>query len=95
MAARRDGHSRTVCSKVCAVIYRARAQRAKGMREVDQAVVDRLIHGGRVSSVKSERLNATQVLDHSGHSAAFIAECLHVAEWTVRRYRHELAGAQS
>jgi DNA-binding NarL/FixJ family response regulator len=90
MPVRRDGHPSVVCSVPCAIDFRARKRRAQEGREIDEAVVDRLICGIRVDSVKSERLEATRILDRSGHSAAFIAAQLHVAPQTVRRYRHEL-----
>jgi hypothetical protein len=90
MPARRDGHAVVVCSIPCSIIFRARAMRMKEGREVDEAVVDRLICGIRVSSTRSERLEATRILTHEGESADFIADQLRIAPQSVRRYRHEL-----
>jgi len=62
----------------------------KTTRRVDEAVVDRLTCGGHVDSIRSERLEATRVLSHWGHSSGFIADLLHVSQRSVERYRHDL-----
>lgn len=59
-------------------------------REVDEAVVDRLIHGEGVDSSVNERIEATRQLTHWGHLRPFIAAQLHVTQRSIGRYRHEL-----
>jgi len=78
------------CSDSCRIILTRWAHWMRDQRGVDEAVVDRLTCGSRVDSIKSERLEATRILSHWGHSIALIAERLHVTQRSVVRYRHEL-----
>lgn len=58
--------------------------------EVDEVAVDRLVHGERVNSNVSERIEATRQLTHWGYTVNFIAAHMHVTGRSVDRYRHEL-----
>lgn len=83
-------HRAVVCSRPCVVILRQWARWMKEGRAVDEAVIQRLIYGDRVDSIKSERLEATRQLLHWGHSSVFIAGQLRVNQRSINRYRHEL-----
>jgi len=85
-----NGRLFVVCSKSCTIILMRWAQWMEAERGVDEAVVQRLICGSRVDSIKSERLEATRQLLLWGHSSAFIAMQLHTTQRSVDRYRREL-----
>jgi len=89
-ARNRNGRLSVVCSIPCVLILMRWAQWMKAECGVDAAVVDRLTCGGRVDSIKSERLEATRQLTRRGRSAAFIADLLRVSQRSVQRYQHEL-----
>jgi hypothetical protein len=89
-ARRNNGRASVVCSMPCQLILMWWAQWMKAERGVDEAVVDRLTCGSPVDSIKSERLEATRILSHWGHSMTFIAERLHVSQRSIVRYRHDL-----
>lgn len=89
-ARRNNGRPSVVCSRPCTLTLMRWACWMKAERGVDEAVVDRLTCGGRVDSIKSERLEATRQLTHWGNSATFIAALLRVSQRSVQRYQHEL-----
>jgi len=79
---RSGGRIRTYCSRACYLVDRV----AKN-RDIDTVVVDRLCFWGKVTSTRSERIEAVRILTEKGRSASWIAMLLRTTPRSIQRYR--------